>query len=190
MNDSLLQLLEQRRSTPSRLLGTPGPDEAQLLRMLATAVRVPDHGRLTPWRFLRIRGDARLALGERLAEVYRREHPDAPDAAIEKERTRFGCAPVVVAVVARIARGHKIPEIEQRLSGGCVCFQLLQAAQALGYGAQWLTGWAAYHPEIHAVLGLAQDEDIAGFIHIGTPTADIDERERPDARALLSDWRP
>ena len=91
-------------------------------------------------------------------------------------------------MIGTIAHGHRIPEVEQRLSGGAVCFQLLLAAQALGFGAQWLTGWAAYHPAIHARLGLAAGEEILGFVHIGTATVETAERERPDASALLSDW--
>lgn len=187
MNQAL-EFLDARRSSPSRLLGTPGPNETQLLRMLQTAVCVPDHGRLVPWRFLRIAGDARQALGARLAAIFEHDHPDASDAALDKERSRFAHAPVVVAVIGRIERDHKIPEIEQRLSAGAVCLQLLNAAHALGFGAQWLTGWAAYHPDIHAALRLKEHEEIIGFIHVGTPAGDVPGRERPDAAALLSDW--
>ena len=188
MNHAALEFLDQRRSTPSRLLDEPGPRDDQLLRMLETAVRVPDHGRLTPWRFLRIAGDARRRLGERLLDVFRRERPDAPDAALDKERLRFAHAPVVIAVVGCITRNHTIPEIEQRLSAGAVCLQLLHAAHAFGFGAQWLTGWAAYHPDIHAALKLAENEEIMGFVHIGTPTGEPPDRERPDVATLLSDW--
>lgn len=188
MKHAALEFLDQRRSTPSRLLAEPGPRHDQLLRMLETAVRVPDHGRLAPWRFLRIAGDARTRLGERLLDIFRRERPDAPDAALDKERSRFAHAPVVIAVVGRIASDHKIPEIEQRLSAGAACLQLLHAAHALGFGAQWLTGWAAYHPDVHATLGLAQNEEIIGFVHIGTPISESPDHERPDAAALLSDW--
>lgn len=188
MDTEALAFLHRRRSTPSRLLADPGPDDATLARMLATALRVPDHGRLTPWRFLRIAGEARHRLGQALADVHAAEHPEAPAAVLDKERGRFSHAPVVVAVIGTIAHGHRIPEVEQRLSGGAVCFQLLLAAQALGFGAQWLTGWAAYHPAIHARLGLAAGEEILGFVHIGTATVETAERERPDASALLSDW--
>ena len=187
---SALQVLDARRSVPSRQLGAPGPDDATLLRMLASAVRVPDHGKRVPFRFLRIAGDARLALGERLAARSRARDPQAPDAAIEKDRQRFGFAPVAVTVIARLGPDEKIPEQERLLSAGSVCFALLQAAQALGYGAQWLTGWAAYDPEIRALLGVGDDEVIAGFIHIGTAQGDVPERERPDPAALLTDWTP
>lgn len=183
-----LQALDARRSTPSRLLGEPGPGPDQVLRMLASAVRVPDHGRLTPWRFLRIQGAARHRLGELLARRSRQRDPGASDAVVDKDRQRFSFAPLVVTVIGRIQPGHRIPEVEQVLSGGAVCFALLQAAQAMGFGAQWLTGWAAYDPEVRAALGLGADEQVLGFIHIGTPAEAVPERQRPDPAGLLDDW--
>ena len=185
-----LHFLDARRSVPARQLGEPGPDRPTLIRMLQSAVRVPDHGKLVPFRFLRIAGEARHALGEKLAARALQLDPDAPAAAIEKDRARFSFAPVIVAVVARPVPSPKVPEIEQLLSAGSVCFALLQAAQALGFGAVWLTGWAAYDGEIRRLLGVAADEAIVGFIHIGTPKLEAPERERPDAAALLSDWTP
>jgi nitroreductase len=186
----LLQSLDSRRSTPSRQLGPPGPDDATLLRMLRSAVRVPDHGKLVPFRFLRIHGDARHALGEALVSRALDLDPHASAATLEKDRARFSHAPLIVAVIARLDARHKVPEQEQLLSAGCVCFALLQAAQALGFGALWLTGWAAYDATIGGILGLLTDEKIAGFIHIGTPGMEAPERDRPDAAALLSDWHP
>lgn len=185
-----LSFLRRRRSVPSRLLAAPGPDDHQLTAMLTEAVRVPDHGKLVPWRFLRIAGDARLALGDLLAARARERDPAAPDAVVEKDRQRFSWAPVIVAVIGRPVAGHKVPVQEQLLSGGAVCFALLQAAQALGFGAQWLTGWAAYDREITARLGLADGELVLGFVHIGTATDVAPERLRPDPKALLSDWAP
>ncbi len=185
-----LQALDQRRSVPSVLLGEPGPDHATLLRMLASAVRVPDHGRLVPFRFLRIHGAARQALGEALGALAAQRQPDAPKALLDKERQRFAHAPVTVAVVARLQPGHKVPEQEQLLTAGCVCFALLQAAQALGFGAQWLTAWMAYDADVARLLGLGEHERIAGFIHIGTAQRPAPERERPDPAALLQDWTP
>lgn len=179
--------LHARRSTPSRLLAEPGPDPAQLAALLAAAVRVPDHGKLAPWRFLRIAGEQRHKLGDLLARRARERDPAAPDAAVEKDRARFSHAPLVLAVIATPTTDHKVPEIEQLLSGGAVCFALLQAAQALGFGAQWLTGWAAYDPVILARLGLAPGERVLGFIHIGTPRDAVPERERPDPLARLRD---
>ncbi|WP_368562817.1 nitroreductase [Pseudoxanthomonas sp. UTMC 1351] len=187
---SPLQMLDARRSVPSKQLGEPGPDNPALMRMLESAVRVPDHGKLVPFRFIRIAGDARLALGEKLVERTLQLDPQAPDAVVEKDRQRFSYAPTVIAVVARLTPDHKVPEQEQLLSAGSVCFALLQAAQACGFGAQWLTGWMAYDEVIADVLGLEAHEKIVGFIHIGTPRLEAPERDRPDAAALLSDWQP
>ena len=187
---SALQALDQRRSVPSMQLGEPGPDEPTLLRMLESAVRVPDHGKLVPFRFLRIAGPARQVLGEFLARRALQRDPDALPHAVEKDRQRFSHAPLVVAVVARLQSGHKVPEQEQLLTAGCVCFALLQAAQAMGFGAQWLTAWMAYDPEVARILGLADGERIVGFVHVGTPLQAVPERDRPDPRTLLSDWNP
>src|SRR4249919_2927741 len=136
-----LSALRHRRSTPSRLLGPPGPDAAQLRELLECTVRVPDHGKLAPWRFIAIAGEARTALGEFVAARGLERDPGAAPAVIEKDRARFSHAPLVLAVIARLLPGHKVPEQEQLLSGGALCFQLLLAADALGFGGQWLTGW-------------------------------------------------
>ena len=161
-----------------------------LLRLLRSAVRVPDHGRRVPFRFLRIEGDARATLGELLARRALERDPGASDAVLDKERGRFTHAPVVVAVVAVLGPDDSIPESERFSTAACACFALLQAAQSFGFGAQWLTGWAAYDAPILRALGVEGHERIAGFIHIGTPLQDVPERERPDPRALLSEWRP
>ena len=190
ISPDLLSALQARRSVPSKQLGSPGPDEATQLRMLQAAARVPDHGKLVPFRFLRISGDARHALGELLAARTLQLDPHAPSAAVEKDRARFSHAPLIITVVARLTANHKVPEQEQLLTAGSVCFALLQSAQAFGFGAQWLSGWAAYDPIITAQLGLAPQEKIAGFIHIGTSRLDVPERERPHAAALLQDWSP
>ncbi len=183
-------MLDQRRSVPSKQLGEPGPGPEALVLMLQSASRVPDHGKLVPFRFIRISGPSRHRLGELLAARTLARDPQAAPSALEKERCRFSHAPVVVAVVACLTSGHKVPEQEQLLTAGSVCFALLQAAQAQGFGAQWLTGWAAYDPVIAAHLGLEAGQKVVGFIHIGTPKLDPPERERPDARSLLSDWVP
>lgn len=185
-----LACLDHRRSTPARHLSEPGPDQATLLRMLTSAVRVPDHGKRVPFRFVTLRGDARHALGERLAARSRERDPDAADAVVEKDRERFSLAPLVVTVVGRFGPDEKIPEQERLLSAGCVCFALLQAAQAMDFGATWLTGWPAYDPVVHGWLGLEADERVVGFIHIGTPTLEAPERQRPDPLALLTEWSP
>jgi nitroreductase len=182
--------LNARRSVPARQLAAPGPDDATLERMLRAAVRVPDHGKRTPWRFLRIAGDARQALGKALVIRALQRDPAAGAAMIDKDRHRFAHAPLIVAVIAKLGPDEKIPESERFSSASCVCFALLQAAQACGFGAQWLTGWPAYDETILRLLGLGPDERIAGFIHIGTPKMEAPERERPDPHALLTDWTP
>jgi nitroreductase len=183
--ESALDALLGRHSTPSRNLGLPGPDEAQLRTLLQAAVQIPDHGRLTPWRFVRIAGDVRARFGQRLAELAATRGIDP--AKVEKERLRYLDAPLIIAVVARIVAGHKIPEREQLLSAGCACFNLLHAAQALGFGAQWLTGWAAYDAEVARWFGLADGESIVGFVHIGTAREPVPDRERPDPMSRLSE---
>lgn len=185
----MLAFLDARRSVPAKQLDAPGPDDATLLRMLQSAVRVPDHGKRVPFRFLRIAGDARDALGEVVMARGIARDPGAGQAARDKDRKRFSHAPLVVVVVAVLDPADTdIPEQERLLTAGCACFALLQAAQAMGYGASWLTGWPSYDPGVLAALGLSADERVAGFIHIGTPKVEAPERERPDAAALLADW--
>jgi len=183
-----LQALDARRSVPAKQLGEPGPDPDTLLRMLASAVRVPDHGKLVPYRFLRIAGDARHSLGAFLAERSQQRDPQVAQAQLDKDRQRFSHAPVIITVVASPRPSPKVPEQEQLMTAGCVCFALLQAAQALGFGAQWLTAWMAFDPAVHAHLRLAEGERIAGVIHTGTPKTPAPERDRPDPAALLQDW--
>lgn len=185
-----LAALDARRSVPPRQLGEPGPDAATLLRMLQSAVRVPDHGKRVPFRFLTFSGDARLAFGERLAARRRALDPHASDAVIDKDRQRFSYAPLIVAVIANLGPDEKIPESERFSSASCACFALLQAAQALGFAGIWLTGWLAYDPEVRGWLRLGEFERVVGFVHIGTPQLDIPERDRPDPRDLLSAWVP
>lgn len=184
--DSPLDFLDRRRSVPASQLAAPAPDPATLLRMLRSAVRVPDHGKRVPFRFLRIEGDARLALSDRIVARSLDIHPGIGEAALEKDRMRFQRAPLIVAVIAQHGEDAKIPASERFSSASCVCFALLQAAQALGYGAQWLTGWPAYDRGILRMLGVGEDECVAGFIHIGTPRTEAPERDRPDPAELLT----
>ncbi len=184
-------MLDERRCVPARQLGEPAPDDATLLRMLQSAVRVPDHGKRVPFRFISIKGDARHALGEALVARTLQRDPNAGDAAIEKDRKRFSHAPLVIAVVAVLDPADTaIPEQERLLTAGCACFALLQAAQAMGFGGTWLTGWPAYDHGVLGMLGLGEHERIAGFIHLGTPKQAVPERERPDASTLIVDWQP
>ena len=189
MPDSLA-LLQQRHSVPSRQLGEPAPDEASLQALLEAAIRVPDHGKLVPFRLILLRGDAKLQFGERLAAVAMRNNPEMAGAKLEKERRRYTFAPLVIAVIVRIHAGSTVPEIEQKLCAGNVAHNLLLGAFALGYGAQWLTGWAAYDRGAAAVLGLAGNEHVVGFVHIGTPRIEIPERDRPALGDVLETWAP
>jgi nitroreductase len=184
-----LDFLEGRRSQPSRQLGEPGPTPEQLERLLTAAIRVPDHGKLTPWRLLLIQGEDRARLGAALAEIHLRVDPDVPPAVVQKDRDRFNFAPLIVAVIARVEPNHpKVPEQEQVLSAGYVAYNLLLGAQALGFGAQILTGWAAYDRDVAQLLGLGGNERIIAFVHIGTAHEHAPERIRPALADVVSGW--
>ena len=183
-----LDFINARRSTPSRQLGEPGPDAAQLDALLAAAIRVPDHGKLVPWRLLLVRGATRAQLGERFAQLHRRKEPDIAESVLTKDRERYTFAPLIVAAIARTEPDHpKVPVQEQLLSAGCVAYNLLLGAQALGFGAQWLTGWAAYDRDAADLLGLASNEHVIGFVHIGTPREAAPERTRPAVADVVSE---
>jgi nitroreductase len=184
-----LDLLMQRHSTPSRQLGEPAPQGAELHALLEAAVRVPDHGKLVPFRLIELRVEAKQTFGERLAAIAAR-NPALSEAKREKERTRYDFAPLVLVVVARVTAGSKVPPIEQEIAAGCVAYNLLLGAHALGYGAQWLTGWAAYDEEVASILRLAGNERVIGFVHIGTPQIEVPDRERPAVAELFSTWTP
>ncbi|WP_233843379.1 nitroreductase [Dyella sp. 2HG41-7] len=184
-----LALLQQRHSAPSRQLGEPAPDAETLRTMLEAAIRVPDHGKLVPFRLIALRGDAKLKFGATLAERAIRNNPNLPEAKREKERLRYTFAPLVLVVVARIDQDAGIPEIEQKLCAGNVAYNVLLGAYAMGYGAQWLTGWAAYDRDVAAMLELAENECVIGFVHIGTPQSEIPDRDRPALNDLLSEWK-
>ncbi|MEP6898936.1 MAG: nitroreductase [Rhodanobacter sp.] len=185
-----LSLLQQRHSVPSRQLGEPAPDEATLQTLLEAAIRVPDHGKLVPFRLIRLQGDAKRCFGERLAALAIRNQPELSESKREKERLRYTFAPLLLVVVACIDTHSKVPPIEQTLSAGCVAHNLLLGAYALGLGAQWLTGWAAYDREAAAILGLAGNEQVVGFVHLGTPLIEVPDRDRPALGDLLSTWTP
>ena len=185
-----LQFLLDRHSVPSRQLIEPAPDDATLRELLAAAIRVPDHGTLVPFRLIRLEGEAKLRFGERLADIALRKTPDLPEPKLDKERKRYTHAPLVIAVIVRLDTSGRIPEIEQRMSAGCVAHNLLLGAQALGFGAQWLTSWAAYDRDAAAVLGLADNEHVVGFVHIGTPKIAVPNRKRPVLDDVLATWTP
>jgi nitroreductase len=181
--------MNSRVSCPNKHLAEPGPDAEQLHQILEAGVHCPDHGRLRPWRFVLVQGDQRRKLGELLINRVLETLPDASEIRLEKERTRFSFAPCIVTVILKPLINHKIPVIEQTLSGGAVCMNMLHAAHQMGFGAQWLTGFAAYDPAIRKALGLGDDEQIIGFIHLGTKTLEPPERERPDIGTLTTEAR-
>ncbi|KAA0072314.1 nitroreductase [Rhodanobacter sp. T12-5] len=185
-----LALLQHRHSVPSRQLGEPAPDEATLQALLETAIRVPDHGKLVPFRLIRLHDEAKRVFGERLAAIAIRNNPDLSEAKLAKERGRYTFAPLVMVVVARLHADSKVPEIEQKLCAGNVAYNILLGAYALGYGAQWLTGWAAYDREVAGILGLADNEHVVGFVHLGTPQIEVPDRDRPALADLSSTWTP
>jgi len=185
---SALDFLNSRLSVPSRQLGEPAPSAEQLEQLLAAAIRTPDHGKLMPTRLLLIRGQTRAKLGEALAAIHRRIDPAAPESVFDKDRERYNFAPLIVCVIARVDEQHpKIPAQEQILSAGCVAYNLLLGAQALGYGAQWLTGWAAYDRDAAALFGLAANERVIGFVHIGTVQKPAVDGPRPLLANVVSD---
>ena len=178
MND-LLDLLRTRRSIPPQNLEGPGPSGAELDDLLTIAARVPDHGRLVPWRFLVIAGEARQRIGEGIAAAFSADEPNAPAERVAIERSRLARAPLVVAVVSRARPHAKIPEWEQVMSAGAVCMNLVVAANAMGYGTAWLTEWIAFDRRVLDGLGLAPDETVAGFVHIGRASERPADRARP-----------
>lgn len=183
-----LEVLLSRRSVLARNLGEPGPNRAKLELILSAGIRVPDHGRLTPWRFVRIAGQARDTLGDMIAVIFQKHNPEATEHSVEIEKNRFSRAPVVIAVISSVREHPKIPEWEQVLSAGACCINILNAAHALGFSAQWLTEWYAYNPEVRKLLALQCGERIAGFIHIGTAIEAPSERIRPEITEILTDW--
>jgi nitroreductase len=185
-----LDLLKTRKSISAPFLAAPPPSDAQLVEILTIASRVPDHGKLTPWRFILFKDDAGLRAGEALAKLYAAKNPEADEKKLEEERKRLAQAPLVVGVISRAAPHPKIPEMEQLLSAGNAAMNLVLAAHALGYAAQWTTGWIAYDEEAGRILGLKPGERFVGFIHIGTPTAPPTDRPRPNMADVVSEWQP
>lgn len=189
MRPDLIEFLETRRSNLAKLMTDDGPSKAQIEALLTIAARVPDHRKLTPWRFVCFQGKARADFGQRIASVFMKDNPDMPLDRSVFESQRLLRAPLVVAVISSpvdCMRGT--PLWEQQLSAGAVCFNLCLAAQAHGFGAQWLTEWYAYNSEINAALGLDAEESVAGYIYIGKVDTPSTERARPEISQKLSYW--
>ena len=174
-----LRLLKLRKSPKIFDIVAPGPKPAEIDEMLTIASRVPDHGKLAPWRFVVFEGEGRERAGELIAAVFRQDVPEADADRVAIERTRLSRAPLVIAVVSKATPHVKIPEWEQLLSGAAACTLLVLAANALGYVATWLTEWYAYDARVRTALGLSADERIVGFVHIGTLARPQEDRPRP-----------
>ena len=190
LNDtsSILALLNTRKSASVKAMGEPGPTPEQLRQILTAAVRVPDHGKLTPWRFILFEGDARAQFGAAMQARWRVLHPEHGEDALAMARGLFLRAPMVVAVVSTAKPHPKIPEWEQLMSSAAVCQTMLLAATALGVGCQWNTDWIAYDPGMAKAMGLAPHEKITGFIYLGTAMSAYEDRPRPDPMSLVTRW--
>jgi nitroreductase len=181
-----IELLKIRRSVKPREMTGPGPSPAELDTILTIGARVPDHGKLTPWRFIVFEGEARHRAGEVIAKVFARKNPGAPAAEIDVEKRRLTDAPLVIGVVSLTKPHPKVPPWEQELSAGASVMNIVTAATALGYGACWLTGWFAFDRDVLDGLGLKPHEKLAGLVHIGTPTKPSEDRPRPALSEIVT----
>ncbi len=185
MNDTI-KLLASRRSAPPLLMHGPGPDARDLQTIFALAARVPDHGKLAPWRFIVFEGEGLERAGVVVAEAFARREPQADAARIDSERSRFARSPLVIAVVSRAAPHVKISLWEQELSAGAACMALTVTATALGFRTAWVTGWYAYDPGVLKGFGLAEHEKIAGYIHIGRVDATVEDAVAANLAELIT----
>jgi nitroreductase len=184
--NATIELLRRRRSLPPQGMTGPGPNAQEIDTLLRLASRVPDHGKLAPWRFLIIEDDARAKAGAIAARILGEDDPAASQERRQAELTRFCRAPLVIGVISRAAPHVKIPEWEQVLSAGAACMNLVVSANALGFVTAWLTEWCAYDRRFCEAIGLAPHEKIAGFIHIGRPNMVSEDRVRPALEAIVS----
>ncbi|MDJ0951561.1 MAG: nitroreductase [Alphaproteobacteria bacterium] len=185
-----LDTLLSRRSVLAAKQVEPGPDDEQLRLILTAGLRVPDHGKLAPWRIQILRKPAQAALGDLLAEEFVRANPNARDRLIELERQRLQRAPILLVVTSTPNLDCPIPVLEQRLSAGALCMNMLNAAHAQGFAAQWLTEWPAYNEAVKARLGHGPDDQIVGFIYLGSAAEPPAERKRPEIEDVASEWTP
>jgi len=190
LNDlsSPLRMLQTRRSALAKAMGGPGPSCEQIDQLLEMAVRVPDHGKLSPWRFILFENEGRAKAGDVLAKRWRQLYPDHSDETVEQQRQTFLRAPLVIAVASSITDTNKIPAWEQEMSAGALCQNLLLGATAMGFGVQWISGWYAFDDQVLEAFGLEQHEKIAGFIYVGTASEELSDRPRPDHKVLTTSW--
>jgi nitroreductase len=189
VNTAVRDYLLTRRSVGIAFLKDPGPNEEELRTMLTIATRVPDHGKLTPWRLVVFQGDARIKAGEKLAAMAKAKNPALDDAGLDMERKRFLPAPLVVGVVSSPKQNETIPQFEQLISAANVAFNLEHAAFAMGFAATWVTRWYTFDEEASRMLGTREGERFVGFINIGTPAVMPEDRPRPDLTSIVTQWR-
>ena len=188
MNATVIDFLLSRKSAPIAELREPAPGDDEIATLIRVASRVPDHGRLTPWRFIVYRGEARHRIGDMLAKRAEEREGPLPDARVEQEKARFSRAPLVIGVIHCPRDNPKIPRWEMLLSGGAAAMNLVLAANALGYSTNWITNWYSDDEEGRRILGLAPEERVVGFVHIGTFSGDAPERPRPEVETLISEY--
>jgi nitroreductase len=179
-----LAFLARRRSASALNLTAPAPSDDELATLLRLATRVPDHGKLAPWRFVVLKGDGKRRFIAGLEAIAERRSDAAK---LQAKLGKIKSPPLTVAVISRVQPGE-IPEWEQRLSAGAVCMTLIIAAQAMGYGANWITDWYAYDEDATRLLGLQGGERVAGYVHVGASTEPPLERVRPDVEAIVENW--
>jgi nitroreductase len=189
MNETIALLKRRRSLAPANMTGA-GPDAGEIETLLTIASRVPDHGKLAPWRFILFEGAARERAGQIALALKLADNPDLDEAGRAIEAKRFSHAPLVVAVISRAAPHVKIPEWEQLLSAGAVCMNLTIAANALGFVSSWLTEWCAYDRRFGEAIGLAESERVAGFLHIGRPNRVVEDRPRPALADIVTTFAP
>ena len=184
-----LKLLLTRRTIPANRLGEPGPNDEQVRSLIAAASRVPDHGKLAPWRFILYAGADRLAAGNQLFDLWKSRNPQADEKLLALVHERLVASPVVIAVVCHTTIHPKIPEWEQVLSAAASTMNLMLAAHAMGFAAQWLTDWYSYDQEALDLLGDREGEKVVGFIHVGTPMEPPSDRPRPSFEEVVTVWK-
>jgi nitroreductase len=182
----MIDFLKTRRSVKPRDMNGSAPTESELETILTIGARVPDHGKLAPWRFIVFQGEARDRAGAIIANVFTKRNPDAPAEDIARARASLTEAPLVIAVVSSPKSHPKVPAWEQQLSAGVSAFNIAAAATALGYGANWLTGWFAYDRDVLTALGLHAEERMVGFVHIGKSSKAKEDRPRPTLADLVT----
>jgi len=184
-----INYLKTRRSVPLPFLCEPAPSEKELEEILTIATRVPDHAKLVPWRLVVYKGEARQKIGENLAEMAKAKNPDIDEEAYQAEKKQFLPAPITIGVISKPIEHFKVLSIEQLLSAGAVALNLVHGANAFGYGAHWVTRWFAHDKKAAKMLGANEGEQFVAFVHIGTPSRRLEERDRPMLKDVVSEWQ-